>query len=156
MSDLAHLALDDAVRAVAEPLLARRPEWRAFVRVYEPVHAVDQTSPGSLWLELPSPRDPAMPLWLVVQDGEALAGLGDLAAEATFHWERGEEAAAANGIVDFLDGVVAGRIVGGWRRHRFLWRTWETCQFRSAEEAAADRRVVRVSSWPAPSGEGPA
>jgi hypothetical protein len=145
---LAHLDLGDAARAFAARLLARHPEWASYVRAYEPVHPGDATPAGSLWLELPSPGDPAATLWLVLQDGEALAGLGDWAAEATFHWEPGEEDAAAAGILAFLDDVVAGRIVGGWRRHRFLWRTWETCQFRDAAEAAADRRVVRVSAWP--------
>ena len=149
MTDLAHLELSDAARAFGERLLARHPEWAPFVRRYERVHPGDATSPGTLELELPSPADPAMPLWLTMEDGEALVGLGHLAAERLFHWEPGESDGAGTAILDLLDAVVAGRVVGAWQRHRFLWRTWETCHFADAAEAAADRRVVRVSRWPA-------
>jgi hypothetical protein len=51
--------------------------------------------------------------------------------------------------MDFVDEVATAEVVGAWRRHRFLWRRWETCQFLRAADAAEDRRVVRISAWPA-------
>ena len=150
MSRVQHLALSAPVREFAERLLARHPEWEPCVAAYERVHPADTTAPGSLWLEVPSPHDPDAPLWAIVQDGEALVGLGHRAAEAIFTWDPAERAAAVASVLEFVDDVASGAVVGAWQRHRFLWRTWETCQFRRA--TAQGRRVVRVSAWPADPG----
>jgi hypothetical protein len=150
VSRVAQLALNDTARSFAERLLARHPEWEPFVAAYTRVAPADATAPGSLSLEVPSPHDASMALWATVEDGEALVALGDFAAEQVFDWEDGERDAAIAAILDFVDDLATGAVVGAWRRHRFLWRTWETCEFRRAAEAAADRRVVRIWAWPAP------
>ena len=151
------LALSEAGRQFAERLLARHPEWEAFVAAYTPVNENDRTEPGSLWLEVPSPHDPAAPLWAIVQDGEALVGLGHRAAEQIFDWEPGERDGAFESILAFIDDVVRAKVVGAWERHRFLWKSWETCHFRRAADVSVGRYgVIRVSAWPTlPSHEGP-
>jgi hypothetical protein len=152
VSRVDQLPLSGPAREFAGRLLARHPEWEPFVAAYERVHPDDATAPGSLWVEVPSPHDPAAPLWMIVQDGEALVGLGHRAAEALFSWEPDEREAALESVLRFVDDVATARVVGAWERHRFLWRTWETCRFRRAVDAAAERRVVRISAWPEPRG----
>lgn len=153
MGRVPHLALTDPARAFAERLLARHPDREQLVAPYERVNAADTTEAGSLWVEGPSPGDPAAPLWAIVQGGEALLGLGHRAAEANFDWDHGEQDAAIDGTLDFIDEVAAAEVVGARERHRFLWRTWETCQFRQGADVTGDRSVVRISAWPAPGGQ---
>ena len=142
--------MNDAARLFAERLLARHPDWEPFLARYERVSAADTTEAGSLWLEVPSPGDPAAPLWAVVQDGEALVGLGHRAAEASYDSAPDEQDIAIDHTLNFIDDVVTAEVVGAWERHRFLWRIWETCRFRRAADVAGDPSVIRISAWPAP------
>ena len=153
MSGLQHLALSTAARTFAERLLLRHPDWEPFITQYTRVHAGDTTAPGSLWMEVPSSGDPAAPLWAFVQEEEVLVGLGHRAAEALFPWEPTEQDEAIDEALNFIDDVATAEVVGAWERHRLLWLTWETCQFRRAADVIQDRKVVRVSAWPPTTGQ---
>lgn len=144
------LQLAGAVGEFADRLLARHPNWASYLAPYKPVSAGDATAEGSLWIEIPSPHDPTASLWAIVQPGEVLVGLGHRAAEALFVWQPAEADEIMNRALAFIDDIIAAEVVGAWERHRFLWRTWETCQFRRAADVADDSRIVRVSAWPAP------
>ena len=144
---LARLPLGDAARAFAERLLARHPAWEPYVSAYEPAVPADRTPAGSLWVEVPSPADPEAALWLMLQDGEALVGLGYRAAEATFAWAPDERDDAYRSILALIDDIVCAEVVGVWTRHRFLWRTWESCEFLRAADVPAN--ATRISAWPA-------
>ena len=149
MTRIAGLALSAAARTFAERLLSRHPDWEPFVSVYQPVNEEDHTPAGSLWMEVPSPGDPAAPLWLIVEEGEALVGLGHRAAEALYPWNPAEQEEVIEDILNFIDDVATAEVVGAWERHRFLWRTWETCHFKRAADVINNPKFVRVSGWPA-------
>ena len=149
MSRIQHLVLSTGARTFAERLLSRHPDWEPFITQYQRAHTADTTAPGSLSMEVPSPGDPAALLWAIVQQREVLVGLGHRAAEALFVWEPPEQDAGIDEALNFIDDVATAEVVGAWERHRFLWRTWETCQFRRAADVTMDPKVVRVSGWPA-------
>ncbi|MGZ3332358.1 MAG: hypothetical protein ACXU9O_15200 [Gemmatimonadaceae bacterium] len=149
MTRIQELALSGDARTFAARLLSRHPDWEPFVAVYQPVNDDDDTPQGSLWIEVPSPGDPAAPLWAIVQEGEALVGLGHRAAEALYTWMPAERDEAIEDILNFIDDVAIAEVVGAWERHRFFWHTWETCRFKRAADLINNPKVVRVSGWPA-------
>src|SRR5690349_17169143 len=93
--------LSDATREFAERLLDRFPAWEAFIAPYRRVNDKDTTPPGSVWLAVPSPADPSTTLWAIVQDREALVGLGDRAAERLFFWDAEEREDAFRSVISF-------------------------------------------------------
>ena len=144
------LALGATARQFAEMLLARFPEWEAWMTPYARASDADETPSGSLWLDVPSPGDPLVHLWAIVQDGEALVGLGERAGEKLFVWPPEEKDDGLRSVLAFIDDVVTAEEVVAWERTRFLWWKWDTGQFRRAADVIGDKRVVRVSAFPAP------
>jgi hypothetical protein len=149
MSRIEGLGLSAGALAFAERLLSRHPDWESFITLYKPVNDDDHTPPGSLWMEVPSPGDPAAPLWVIVEEGEALVGLGHRAAEALYPWTPAEQDQVIEGVLNFIDDVATAEVVGAWERHRFFWHTWETCHFKRAADVTRNPKIVRVSGWPA-------
>ena len=142
-----NFVLSAAARTFAERLLLRHPDWEPFVRQYQRAYKDDASPTGRLWLEVPSPGDPTVALWAIVQDREVLVGLGY--TEALFISEPAEREQSIDDALNFIDDIATAEVVRAWERHRFFWRTWESCHLRRAADVIKDPKVVRVSAWPA-------
>lgn len=140
--------------AFSELVLARHPEWRAFVKPYQPTFPEDSWQPGSFWLDMLSPRNPSLVLWTIVQASGKAAELHlrhrnaeqeiDWVAEQTWDFRPDEQREAFAAILAFIECITTGEIVVVSQRHRFLWRTGESHSFRVSPALNPN---VKVFTW---------
>jgi hypothetical protein len=137
-------------QAFADALLERFPEWKSYLREYCPRSSTDRTIPGSLELEVSAPSDPALKLWLIVEEGDALLGLGERAAEANFVWDKSNRREAIADVMQFIEDIRSAEVIMVWDRHRFLWKTWESARFCRAADVYDGSRAPRIIHWLGP------
>ena len=134
-------------QAFADALVDRFPEWKSLILPYRPRSSTDRTTPGSLELEVSAPSDPTLTLWLVVEPGDALLGLGERAAEANFIWDDTDCVEAITGVIQMIEDIRSAEVCMVWDRHRFLWKTWETARFCRAADAEGASGNTRIICW---------
>jgi hypothetical protein len=79
-----------------------------------------------------------------------VVGLGHGAAEEHFDWDSTDRDTTFEAILALIGDLTTAEVVAVWGRRRFLWWTWETCEFRRAADVVGDPHIARVSAWPAP------